>query len=171
MTEKYEMLTVRSQILEVIRDAYPETCEGLDPSKALGESVFSGPTPHPNVVLNLFVQQNLTSALPMAYYMAIRRGPESLVDRSLPASARLPLETREATIQGLSTLREMEFKEIHRLILGLNPPWSCLRPSCPSRNTTGPRVTEAHQKVADRGFCQLWDEVIAGTFTEGSLWG
>jgi len=159
ITAKYEMPTVRSRLLEVIRDAYPVTFEGLDPSKALGESVFSGPTPHPNAVLNLFVQQKLTSALPMAYYMAVRRGPESLMGRRLPASARLPPETLQATIQGLFALREMELKETHRLISGSNPPRSCLRPTCPSRNTTGPRVTEAHQKVADR----IVDSANSGT--------
>ena len=66
------MPAVLSQLLDIIRDAYPETFEGLDPYKVLGESVFTGPTPHPNAVLNLFVQQGLASALPMAYYMAVR---------------------------------------------------------------------------------------------------
>jgi hypothetical protein len=89
MTTKYEMPTVRSQLLEVVRDAYPETFEGLTPSKPLGESVFSGPTPHPNVVLNLFVQQKLTSALPMAYYMATRKGVNLLMGEHLPRNATL----------------------------------------------------------------------------------
>jgi hypothetical protein len=84
MTTKYEMPAVRSQLLEVVRDAYPETFEGLTPYEPLGEGVFSGPTPHPNTVLNLFVQQKLTSALPMAYYMAARMGLDSLMGRDLP---------------------------------------------------------------------------------------
>ena len=62
ITTKYEMPAVRPQLLKVARDAYPETFEGVTPTKSLGESVFSGPTPHPNEVLNLFVRQNLTSA-------------------------------------------------------------------------------------------------------------
>ena len=66
ITTKYELPTVLSQLLELVRDAYPETFEGLVPSKALVENVFSGPTPHPNKVLNLFVQQKLASTLPMA---------------------------------------------------------------------------------------------------------
>ena len=159
MTTKYEMLTVRSQILEVILGAYPETFEGLDPSKALGESVFSGPTPHPNAVLNLFVQQKLASAVPMAYYMAVRRGPESLMARRLPASARLPPDTLQATIQGLFTLREMELKETHRLIFGSKGSRFCSRPNCPSRNATGPGISEAHQKVVD----QIVDSIHSGT--------
>ena len=72
ITAKYEMPAIRSQILEAIREAYPETFEGFNPSNMLGESVSSGPTPH---VLNLFVQQNLTSALPMAYYNGEPTGP------------------------------------------------------------------------------------------------
>ena len=51
------MPAVRSQVLEIVRDAYPETFEGLGPSKPLGESIFAGRNPHPNEVLNLFVQR------------------------------------------------------------------------------------------------------------------
>ena len=144
------MPAVRSQILEVVRDAYPETFEGLTPSKPLGESVFGGPAPHPNETLSLFAQQNVVSTLPMAYYMAVRRGPDSLMDRRSPASARLSPEILRVAIKGLLALREMELKETHRLILGSNSPHSCRSLNCPSRNTMGPRVSEAHQKVVDR---------------------
>lgn len=150
MTAKYDMPTVRPQVLEVVCGAYPETFGGLDPSKPIGERFFGGSAPHPNEVLNLFVQQNLTSALPMAYYMAARRGLGSLMDRRLPASARLSPEVLQVAIGGLMTLREMELKETHRLIFGSNGPRSCSMSNCPSRNTTSPRVSEAHQKVADR---------------------
>jgi len=71
ITAKYEIPAIRSQILEVVRSAYPEIFEGLDPSKPLGEDIFSGSTPHPNAALNLFVQQNLTPALPMAYHTTV----------------------------------------------------------------------------------------------------
>ena len=150
ITAKYEMPTVRPQVLDIVRDAYPDTFEGLDPSKPIGEGIFSGPTPHPNEVLNLFVQQNLTSALPMAYYMAARRGVGSLMDRRLPASARLSPETLQVAIQGLMALREMELRETHRLILGPKSSRSCSLPTCPSRDATGPGVSEAHQRVVDR---------------------
>jgi len=110
ITAKYEMSAVRSQLLEVIRDAYPATFTGLDPSKTLGEDVFSGPTSHHNAVLNLFVQQSLTSALPVAYGMAVRRGPDSLMDPSLPVSARLSPEVLQVAIKGMMARREMELK-------------------------------------------------------------
>ena len=150
ITTKYEMPTVRSQLLEVVRDAYPETFEGLSPSKQLGESVFSGPTPHPNEVLNLFVQQKLTSALPMAYYMAARRGLDSLMHRRLPASARLSPDTLHAAMRGLMTLREVELNETHRLIFGPKDSPCSPASSCPSRTPTGPAALEAYQKVFDR---------------------
>jgi len=150
ITAKYQMPTVRSRILKVIHSAYPVTFEGLDPSKALGESVFSRPAPHPNAVLNLFVQQNLTPALPMAYYMAVRRGPDSLLDECLPASARLPPKTLRVAMKGLFVLREMELKETRRLIFGSKGSRSCSRPDCPSHDATGPGFSEAHHKIADR---------------------
>jgi len=149
ITAKYEMPTVRSQLLEAIRDAYPVTFEGLDPSKALGENVFGGSTPHPNAVLNLFVQQNLTSTLSMAYYMAAQRGMDSLLDECLPASARLPPKVLRVAMKGLFTFREMELKETHHLILGPKGPHG---PSskCSSCDAAGSRVSEAHQNVIDR---------------------
>ena len=150
ITTKYEMPTVRSQLLEVIRDAYPETFEGLAPSKQLGERIFSGPTPHPNEVLNLFVQQKLTSALPMAYYMAAQRGLDSLMDRRLPASGRLSIEILHVAIRGLMTLREVELNETHRLIFGPKGSHPCFTSSCPSRTPAGQAAVEAYQKVFDR---------------------
>ena len=158
ITTKYEMVAVRSRILDVVREAYPATFEGLAPAKPIGERVFSGPAPHPNEVLNLFVCQNIMSALPMAYYMAARKGLDSLMDRRLPASARLPPEILQVVIKGLLTLREMELKETHRLILGSKGSRSCSRPNCPSRNA-GPGVSEAHQEVVDR----IVDSAHSGT--------
>jgi len=159
ITTKYEFPAIRSQIFEAIREAYPEAFEGLDPSKTLGENVFSGPTPHPNAVLNLFVQQKLTSALPMAYYMAVRRGPDSLIDEWLPASARLPPKILQVAIKGLIALREMELRETHRLIQRSRGSRLCSRPDCPSHNPTCPAYSEAHQKIVDR----VTDSVHSGT--------
>ena len=162
ITAKYEMPAVRSQMLDVVRDAYPETFEELAPSKPLGESAFSGPNPHPNEVLNLFVQQNLTSALPMAYYMATRRGPYSLVGRHLPRKATLPPDILQHAFGGLMALREVELNETHRLILGPTGPHPCSVSNCPSRTPTGPAVLEAYQKAFDHivGPPQLGTKVL-----------
>jgi len=153
------MPAIRSRILDVVLDSYPETFHGLISSKRLGEKIFSGPTPHPNEVLNLFVQQKVVSALPMAYYMAARRGLDSLMDTRLPTSATLPPEILRVAMKGLLALREMELKEVHHLILGSGGSRPCSRPDCPSRNTTDPRVSDAHQKIVDR----LADSAHSGT--------
>jgi hypothetical protein len=137
ITAKYEMSAVRSQILDIVCNAYPETFEGLDSSRTLGERVFGASTPHPNAVLNLFVQQKLKSALPMAYYMAVRRGLDSLMDRHLPRDAILSPEILQVAIKGLLALREMELKGTHRLIFGSDNFRSCALPGCPSSNATG----------------------------------
>ena len=147
-------------MLDIVRGAYPETFEGPTPARSIGESVFSGPTPHPNEVLNLFVQQKLRHALPMAYYMAARRGLDSLMDTRLPASARLSPEILRVAIRGLMALREMELKETHRLILrSKSSRRSCSLPNCPARNTTSPGVLEARQEIVDR----ITDSVRSGT--------
>jgi len=150
VTAEYELSVVRSQLLELVHDAYPETFEGLDPSKTFGERVFSGATPHPNAVLNLFVQQELTSALPMAYYMAIRRGLDPLMDRRLPRSATLSPEILQTAIRGLMSLREVELNETHRLIFGPRDPRPCLMSDCASRTPTSPTALEAYREVFDR---------------------
>jgi len=149
ITTKYEMPVIRTQVLEVVRDAYPEAFEGLGQSKPLGETVFSGRTPHPNEVLNLFVQQKLTSALPMAYYMATRRGLGSLMDKNLPRNATLPPEVLRSAIEGLMALREVELNETHDLILGPKGSHPCPVLNCPSHNPTGPAAVEAYRKVFD----------------------
>ena len=159
ITAKYEMPTVRSQLLDAVRDAYPGTFEGLAPSKPLGESVFSGPTPHPNEVLNLFVQQNITSALPMAYYMAARRGLDSLMDEHLPQNAVLSPRVLRSAISGLMALREVELNGAHHLIFGPKGTHHCSTPNCPSRTPTGSAALEAYQKVFDR---------IAGSSQQGT---
>ena len=150
ITAKYELPAVRSQLLEAVRDGYPRNFGGLVPSKPLGEKIFSGRTPHPNEVLNLFVQQKLTSALPMAYYMAAQRGLHSLMDTRQPASARLPPETLEAAIEGLYALREMDLKESHRLVLGLSTTRLCHSLNCTSPKTVDPRVSDMRHEIVDR---------------------
>jgi hypothetical protein len=162
ITAKYEMPAVRSRLLKVVRNAYPESFEELTPSKPLGESVFSGPTPHPNTALNLFIQQKLTSALPMAYYMATRRGPDSLMDGLLPRDATLSPQILQPAIRGLMALREVELNETHRLVFrpkGTNP---CSTPNCPSLTPTGPGALEAYQKVFDHitGTSQFGTKVL-----------
>ena len=147
------MPNLRARLLETIHDAYPQSFEGLDPSKTLGESVFDGPKPHPNSVLNLFVQQKVTSALPMAYYMAARRGLDSLMDTRLPSSATLSGQTLKSAMRGMIALREMELKETHRIIFTSSDRVGCPSADCPSRHSGGrldADIIGAHQRIFDR---------------------
>ena len=150
ITAKYELPGVRSRLLKVVRDAYPENFQGLIPSKRLGESVFSGRTPHPNEVLNLFIQQEITSALPMAYYMAARRGLHSLINPHHSASIRLSREILEVAIEGLMALREMELKETHGLILESTISCPCPSPNCTSPKILGLEVLDVERKIFDK---------------------
>ena len=156
------MPAVRPQLLEVVHDAYPGTFEEIMPTKSLGESVFTGPAPHPNEVLNLFVQEELTSALPMAYYMAVRRGVDSLMDRRLPSSATLAPEVLQTAIKGLMVLREMERDETHRLVFGSGGPQPCSESNCPSRTPSVPPTLETYRKAFDHivGPSQLGTKVL-----------
>jgi len=159
ITTKYEMPTVRSQLLEVIRDAYPATFEGIDPSKAHGDNIFSGSTPYPNAVLNLFIQQDLASALPMAYHTAVWRGPDSLMNARFRESAWLPPEILRMAIKDLIALREMELRETRRLVFGPKGSQPRSWPNRTPRTATGPGVSEIRQKIVDL----IIDSVHSGT--------
>ena len=154
VSSEYEMLSLRARLLETIRDAYPETFEGLGPSKVLGEHVFDGPKPHPNAVLNLFIQQMVTSALPMAYYMAARRGSDSLMDTRLPPSATLSGQTLRSAMRGLMALREMELKETYQIAFTIKDPANGI--ACSSlecfcwRGVSDGRFIRECQQVFDR---------------------
>lgn len=162
ITAKYEMPAVRSQVLEVIHNAYPQTFEGLAPSQPLGENVFTGPTPHPNKVLNLFIQQRLSSALPMAYYMAVRRGPDSLIGKNPSRNTTLSPEILRPAVRGLMALREVELNETHRLIFGPKDSHPFPTPNCPLRTPTGPAALGAYQTVFDHivGSSQFGTKVL-----------
>jgi hypothetical protein len=118
--------------------------------------VFNGPKPHPSAVLNLFAQQKVTSALPMAYYMAARRGLESLMDTRLPLNATLSGWTLRPAMCGLTTLREMELKETRRIVFTIKDASNrvgCSSTDCFSRHSGGLFDTEiigAHQRTFDR---------------------
>ena len=156
VSSHYEMTNLRARLLQTICQAYPKDFEGLDPSKALGENIFEEPKPHPNAVLNLFVQQKVTSALPVACYMAARRGLSSLMDTRLPSSATLSGQTLRSAIQGLMALREMELKETHRIVFTTKDASNrvgCSSTDCPSRRSKGLLDEEtigAHQRTFDR---------------------
>ena len=159
------MPKLRARLLKTIRNAYPETFEGLDPSKGLGENVFDGVKPHPNAVLNLLIQEKVTSALPMAYYMVVRRGSDSLMDTRLPSSATLPGQTLRSATRGLMVLREMELKESYKIVFAIKDPTNginCYAPECiccSARGVSDVTAIRACQRVLDR----ITGSVVGGT--------
>ena len=146
---EYKMPAVRSRVLDVVRDAYPEKFEGLISSKVVGENVFSEPTPHPNEVLDLFIRQGFTSALPMAYYMAVRGGGDSLMGERLPTNARLSPRILQVAVKGLIAFRELELEEAHRLVYGLKGSHSCSSPGCASEGLGGPQAQRVVDLIVD----------------------
>lgn len=106
MSTKYQLSDIRTQLLDDIKEAYPtsfEKYEAADP-QILGERVFYRKT-HPNAVLALFIECEVTFALPFAFYRASRRGLKSLRHGDF-----LSLETQSVTLNGLGLLKAAELK-------------------------------------------------------------
>ena len=99
------------------------------------------------------------SALPMAYYMAARRGLDSLFGEHLPRNATLPPGILKIAVGGLMDLREVELNETHRLIFGPRGSHPSSTQNCRSRNPTGPAALEAYQEV----FCHIVGPSRSGT--------
>ena len=98
----------------------------------------------------------------MAYYMAARRGLNSLMGSGLPPSATLPPEILQSAIGGLMKLRDMEREETHRLIFGPKDTFPCSAPGCPSYSPTSTSSLQAYQKVFDHivGSSQLGTKAL-----------
>ena len=78
MTTKYGFSDVREGLVEDFKGAYPTKWEDFKKAEVLGEDVFGSPKPHPNAVLNLFLEQGIKFALPFSAYRAGLGGPSSL---------------------------------------------------------------------------------------------
>jgi len=70
MTTKYGLSAVREGLVEDLKAAYPTKWEDFETAKDLGEDAFGSPKPHPNAILNLFLEQRIEFALPFAAYRA-----------------------------------------------------------------------------------------------------
>ena len=98
MVTKYGFSDVREQLVEDLESAYPTKWEDFQTTKVLGEDVFGSPKPHPNVVLNLFLEQKIKFALPFAAYRASIGGFSALA--SDEPGAALPRLTLASIIHG-----------------------------------------------------------------------
>ena len=103
MTTKYGFTSVRDQLVEDLRGAYPTKWEDFQGAKVLGEDIFGSPKPHPNTVLNLFEAENVRAAVPFAAYRASIGGVSALM--SYKPGTILPPRTLATTIHGMHILR------------------------------------------------------------------
>jgi hypothetical protein len=70
--------TFREALVEELKGAYPTKWKDFGTAKVPGEDVFGPPKPHPNAVLNLFLEQQVKFALPFAAYRAGLGSPFAL---------------------------------------------------------------------------------------------
>jgi hypothetical protein len=108
MSTKYGFSDVREQLLHSIKGAYPTEWGAYQTATVLGEDVFGSLKSHPNAVLNLFLEQNIRFAIPIASYRAALGGFSSLI--SDEPGAVLPRLTLASTIYGMQVMWGGVFK-------------------------------------------------------------
>ena len=127
MATKYGFSDIREGLVEDLKDAYPTKWEDFETAKVLGEDVFGSPKPHPNVVLNLLLEQRVKFALPFAAYRAAMDGFSSLI--SDEPSMTLPRLTLASTIYGIERIRCTMVQLSHSIVysghLGVCPQEEC----------------------------------------------
>jgi len=124
MTTKYEFQEIRSQIILDLLPAYPTSLSEYKTSSRLGEVVFGTPLPHPNSVLNLFMECEVAFALPFAYYRACIAGDPASLNTTAKEIA-LPPNTLKAALRGQAQLKAEEVKLAKRLALQDCRAWRC----------------------------------------------
>ena len=103
MTTKYGFSDIREALVEDLKGAYPTKWEDFETAMVLGEDIFGSPRPHPNAVLNLFLEQRIKFALPFAAYRAGLGGPSALANEKLGMV--LPRLTLASIIHSMGGMR------------------------------------------------------------------
>ena len=114
MTTKYDFPSIRETLIEDIRSAYPTKWEDLETARVLGEDVFGSPKPHPNAVLNLFLEQNVNFASPFAAYRAGLGALPSLASEE--PGVMLPRSTLVSLIHNMGELRRVATVTAHSIV-------------------------------------------------------
>lgn len=117
MATKYGFPEVREQLVHVLKDAYPTKWETYQTADTLGEEVFGLPVPHPNAVLNLFLEQNIRFAIPLAAYGAAIGGFSTLLSDE-PGTA-IPRLALASTIYGMDTIQGEVFRLAHSIVCSM----------------------------------------------------
>lgn len=114
MATQYGFSEVHEQLIHILRGAYPTNWEVYQTAEVLGEDVFGLPKPHPNAVLNLFLDQKVGFAIPLATYRAALGGFPSLLSNE--PGATLSRFALAFTVYGMDTIRS-EVSEFAHLIV------------------------------------------------------
>ena len=166
MATKYGFSDVREQLVDGIKGAYPAKWEDFETTQVLGEAVFGSPQPHPNTVLNLFLEQNVKIVSPFAAYRAALGDLPSLF--SDEPGAVLPRSTLASIIHGMGEIRRVKTFAAHTIAY-VGDVEACSKGGCALNvgiNNGGQRV-EALNKVyyvmADRNESDLFSPPQLGT--------
>ena len=128
MTAKYGFSDIHEALVEDLKGAYPTKFEDFETAGVLGEDIFASPKPHPNAVLNLFLEQKIRFALPFAAYRAGLGGPSAL--SSEKPSAVLPRPTLASIIHGMGVMRCVTIylaqATAYTWDFGVCPEWACV---------------------------------------------
>ena len=118
MTTKYGFPDIREALVEDLKGAYPTKLKDFQTATVLGEDIFGSPKPHPNAVLNLFLEQRIKFALPFAAYRAGLGGPFALVSEK-PGTV-LPRLTLASIIHGIGGMRRTMTSAAHTIAYTLD---------------------------------------------------
>jgi len=154
MATKYGFSDVREALVEDIKGAYPTKWEDLEAARIIGEDVFGSPKPHPNAILNLFLEQDIKFALPFAAYRAGLGGPSALVsDKPGTVLSRTVLAS---TIHGMGELRRSSILALHRILYTGNP-GMCAGGECVWNVSVNPQ--ESRMKALEK----IFDALVQGS--------
>ena len=144
MTTKYGFSDIREALIRELKGAYPTKWEEFEAAKVLGEDVFGSPKPHPNAVLNLFLEHQVKFTLPLAAYRVGLGSPFALASEK--PGATLPRLTLAAIIHGTGGMRRAVTHAMHTFML-IRDPDACT--DCPCVTTHGvTNLTEAIKKIS-----------------------
>lgn len=147
MAAKYGFSDVCEGLVEDLKGAYPTEWKDFRITKVLGEDIFGLPKPHPNAVLNLFLEHNIKFALPLAAYRAALGGFSSLISDG--PGMTLPRLSLASAIYGMESIRQATVQALHSIVygrLGVCPQGACVLSVSTKRME--PRM-EALKKVID----------------------
>ena len=134
MATKYGFSNIREQLVHSLKGAYPTKWEEYQAAGILGEDIFGSPKPHPNAVLNLFLQQNVRFAIPLAAYRATVGGFSSLISEE-PGSM-LPRLTLASTVYGMEAMHGGVAELAKSMVINMME-GECLDKKCASEQGAG----------------------------------